>query len=153
MGRFGLALAASFYLVSAASGQTPAGSPAASTPEARPIRERWRNMSPEERQEFKANMQRWIKLAPEERQKLRFREDFRRERMRAEIDDAMRAAGLLLEGEQRQQFQRAYLQERRRIDRALRQEMQERREKELLPVIERLKQQFSQPAPAASPAK
>ncbi|MDQ6621969.1 MAG: hypothetical protein M3Y86_00590 [Verrucomicrobiota bacterium] len=117
------------------------------------MRERWRTMSPEDRQHFKSNVERWLAMPPEQRRALREQEGMRRERLRREADAVMRDSGLQLEPERRAQFEQRYLQERRRIDRELRQELQERRQRELAPVLERLKKDFAQPQnSAATPA-
>jgi hypothetical protein len=125
-----------------------------------PFREQWRQMAPEDRQRFKSNVEHWLALPPDERRVLREREGIRRERLQREADAAMRETGLQLEAERRAQFERRYMEERRRIDRALREELRAKRERELAPVVERLKKEFgdgsrSSPsgAAAASPRK
>ena len=100
-------------------------------------------MPAEDRQRFKSNVERWLALPPEERSALREREGIRRERLQREADAAMREMGLQLEAEKRAQFEQRYLEERRRIDRALREELREKRRRELAPVVERLKKEFS----------
>jgi hypothetical protein len=111
--------------------------------QAQPFRDQWRQMPPEDRQRFKSNVERWLALPPEERRVLREREGIRRERLQREADEAMRATGLQLEAEKRAQFEQRYVEERRRIDRALREELRQKRERELAPVVERLKKEFS----------
>jgi len=118
----------------------------------RPARERWRNMSQEDRQRFRSNAERWLQLPPEERRQLREREGWRRERIRREAEAALQNSGLQLEAEKRELYERRYMEERRRIERALRQELQEKRQRELAPVMERLKKEFAQPQGSASPA-
>jgi hypothetical protein len=68
----------------------------------------------------------------------------RQQRIRTEADAALRDSGLRLEAEKREQYEQRYLQERRRIEQALRQELEERRRRELAPVVEQLKREFSQ---------
>jgi hypothetical protein len=78
-------------------------------------------------------------------------------------DAAIRESGLQLEAERRQEYERRYMQERKRIEQELRRELREKRERELAPVVERLKREFTPqgsgtPAPASpvqssSPAK
>ena len=109
-----------------------------------PFREQWRQMAPEDRQRFKSNVERWLALPPEDRRALREREGIRRERLQREADEAIRAMGLQLEAERRAQFEERYLEERRRIDRALREELRQKRERELAPVVERLKKEFGE---------
>jgi hypothetical protein len=116
------------------------------------MREQWRSMSPDDRQRFKSNVERWLAMPPEQRRELRIQEGIRRERLQREAEAAMRESGLQLEAERRAQFERRYMEERRRIDRALRQEIRERRQRELTPVVEQLKKEFSQSQGSASPA-
>ena len=105
-------------------------------------RERWRQMSPEDRQRFRMNAERWLQMSPEERRVLREREGMRRQRLQREADAALQQSGLQLEAEKREAYERRYMQERRRIERALRLELEERRQRELGPVQEQLKKEF-----------
>lgn len=118
----------------------------------RPARERWREMSPEDRQRFRSNADRWAQMPPEQRQELRLREGVRRQRIQREAQAALQGSGLELEAERREAYERRYMQERRRIERELREELQQRRERELAPVVERLKKEFTQPQGLNSPA-
>ena len=118
-----------------------------------PARQRWRDMSPEDRLRFRSNAERWLQLGPEERRELRFRESLRRQRMQREAEAALQGSGLQLEAEKREAYERRYMQERKRIDRELRRELEERRQRELAPVVERLKKEFTQdPAPTSGPS-
>jgi hypothetical protein len=117
-----------------------------------PGRERWRNMSPEDRQHFQSNMERWRQLPPEERRELRDRAGWRAQRLKSEAEAAIRASGLQLEAEKQAQFEERYMQERKRIDQSLRKELQEKRQRELAPVVERLKKEFAQPQSSAAPS-
>lgn len=126
----------------------------------RAARERWRQMAPEDRQRLRTNAARWLELPPEERRQLRLRDGWRQERLRREAADALQNSGLQLEAEKRSLYEQRYLQERRRIERAIRQEAEEKRRREMAPVVEDLKKEFSQPTgnPSAantspSPAK
>ena len=114
----------------------------------RPARERWRQMSPEERQRVRSNAARWLQLPAEQRLQLRMR----RQRMRQAAEAAMQDSGLQLEGGKRELYEQRYLQERRRIERSLREEMEEKRRRELAPVMENLKKEFAQPQEAATPS-
>lgn len=123
------------------------------------LRERWHQLSPEDRQRLRSNAERWLQLPPEERRELRLREGLRRERIRREAEAALQNSGLQLEADKRALYERRYLEERRRIDREMRREIQERRQRELAPVMEQLKKEFAQPnaagssSPATSPNK
>lgn len=121
-------------------------------PQMRPaMREHWRALSTDDRQRFKSNAERWLQMPPEERRVWREREGVRRERMQREAEAAMREYGLQLEAEKRAQFEQRYRQERRRIDRALREELQEKRRQELKPVLDGLRKEFTPPQGPASP--
>jgi hypothetical protein len=110
-------------------------------------------MSPQDRMRFQSNMERWRQLPPEQRMELRQREVLRQERLKRESEAAIRDSGLQLEAEKRAEFEQRYIQERRRIERALRQELQEKRNREMAPVVEQLKKEFAQPqSPSAAPA-
>ncbi len=108
-------------------------------------------MSPQERQKFQQNIERWRKLSPEEQRDLRILEAVRQVRIKREAEAALRASGLQLEADKRQQYEQRYLQERRRVEQSLRQELQERRQRELAPVVEQLRREFA-PPPASQPA-
>jgi hypothetical protein len=109
-----------------------------------PMGDPGRNMSPEDRTRFQRNFDRWREMPPDMQQELRRREALRQQRIRTEADAALRDSGLRLEAEKREQYEQRYLQERRRIEQALRQELEERRRRELAPVVEQLKREFSQ---------
>ena len=105
-------------------------------------------MPPEERQIFRKNAERWMQMGPEERKVLREREKAYRERVKVEVDTALHDSGLRLEGEKRDQFEQRYLQERRRIEHALRQETESKRQEQLPVLRERLKKEFQEPSPS-----
>jgi hypothetical protein len=115
-------------------------------------RERFYQLSPEERQTFQKNAERWLQMDPQQRQLLRERERVRREHMKREAEAAMRQLDLRLDQKARAQFEERYLQERRRIERELRQEVEAKRQRELPQLNERLKGEFQprQASPSAS---
>jgi len=90
---------------------------------------------------------------------MRERERIYQQRVQREVDAALRDTGLRLEGEKRTQFEQRYLQERRRIERSLQQEIDSKRQQQLPALQERLKKEFQEPspgsisAPASSPKK
>ena len=132
----------------------PPGGPAPMRPPGnsfRQARPRWRDMSPVDRQHFQSNMERWRQMPLEQRQELRERAILRQERLKRETEAAIRDSGLQLEAERRAQFEQRYIQERKRIEQSLRQELQEKRQREMAPVVERLKKEFAQPQNAGSP--
>src|SRR5438045_2015293 len=115
-------------------------------------RDRWIAMPPEDRQIFRKNAERWIQMGPEERKVLREREKVYRDRVKVEVDAALRDSGLRLEGEKRDQFEQRYLQEWRRIEHALRQETEAKRQEQLPALRERLKKEFQEPPSITSPS-
>jgi len=84
-------------------------------------------------------------MPPEEQRVLRDRELMRRQRIQREADAALKQSGLQLEAEKREAYERRYLQERRRVEQSLRQDMEDRRQRELAPVLERLNREFQEP--------
>jgi hypothetical protein len=120
-------------------------------------------MSPEDRQVFRRNAERWMQMSAAERNLMRAREKVHREELKREADAALRDEGLRLDQQKRQLFEQRYLQERRRMERALRQEVEAKRKQELPALNDRLKKEFQQsspntkstptPAPSASPKK
>ena len=110
-------------------------------------RERWLAMPPQDRQIFQRNAERWMQMGPEERKIMREREKIYRAQVSQEVDTALRNSGLHLEGEKRAQFEQRYLQERRRIEHSLRQEIESKRQQQLPVIQERLKKEFAEPSP------
>lgn len=104
-----------------------------------------------------------MQMSPAERNLMRAREKSHRKEVKREADAALRDAGLRLDQERRRLFEQRYLQERRRMERALRQEIEAKRKQELPGLNDRLKKEFQQsspntkptptPAPSASPKK
>ena len=90
-----------------------------------------------------------MQMGPEERMLMRERERMYRAQVQREVDAALRDSGLRLEGEKRAQFEQRYLQERRRIEHSLRQEVDSKRQQQLPALQERLKKEFQEPSPAA----
>ena len=116
-------------------------------------RQRFLAMPPQDRQIFQRNAERWMQMGPEERKIMRVRERIYRAEVSKEVDAALRESGLHLEGEKRAQFEQRYLQERRRIEHSLRQEIESKRQQQLPALQERLKKEFQEtPASATSTA-
>lgn len=109
-------------------------------PQFKNVRPRFQ-LSPEDRQTFRKNAERWLQMSPEERKLMREREQLRRARIRTEAEAVLRDSGLQLDRTKRDLFHERFLQERRRIDRELRQEYELRRQQQL----ERLKKEFQPP--------
>ena len=113
-------------------------------------RQRFMAMPPQDRQIFQRNAERWMQMGPDERRIMRAREKIYRAQVSQEVDAAIRASGLHLEGEKRAQFEQRYLQERRRIEHSLRQEIETKRQQQLPVLQERLKKEFQETSPSAA---
>jgi hypothetical protein len=131
------------------------------SPAMNPARQRFNQLSPEERQVFRRNAERWLKMNPEQQKALREREQVRRAQMKAEAETVLHQMGLRLDSSAQGQFEARYMQERRRMERQLRQETEARRQQQLPQLNERLKNEFqTRPgnggnqagSPAVSPA-
>jgi hypothetical protein len=114
-------------------------------------RERWLALPPEARQNFRRNAERWMQMSPEERNVLRQRENLRRQRIQQETEAAVRDSGLHLNPQERAQFESRYVQERRRVEQTLRQQIEAQRQKELPALIQQLKKEFQIDQPGKSP--
>lgn len=113
-------------------------------------RQRFMAMPPQDRQIFQRNAERWIQMDPAQRQIMREREKIYRAQVSRDVDAALRQSGLQLEGERRALFEQRYLQERRRIEHSLRQEIESKRQQQLPEIQERLKKEFAEPSPSTS---
>jgi hypothetical protein len=109
-------------------------------------------MPPEARQNFQRNAERWLRMSPAERNVMRQRENLRRETIRRETEAALRDSGLRLNPQERAQFESRYIQERRKVERTLRQQIEAERQKELPALIQQLKKEFQIDQPKKSPA-
>jgi hypothetical protein len=108
----------------------------------------------EERDAFQRNFQRWREMSPEDRKALRNQmEQFkvRRDRIQDEIDKALAGSGLRLDSDQREIFALRYTQERRKLERRLREEMEAERARRLPDIVEQLKREFNRPPPPPVP--
>src|SRR5438874_713955 len=132
-------------------GRPPTGAPHG-PPSAPSIRERWQALPPEARQNFQRNAERWMRMSPEERNVMRQRENLRRETIKRETEAAVRDSGLHLSPQERAQFESRYIQERRKVEQTLRQQIEAERQKELPALIQQLKKEFQIDQPARTPA-
>jgi TRAP-type C4-dicarboxylate transport system substrate-binding protein len=108
---------------------------------------------PERREEFRRNFERWKKMSPEQRDAIRKQEREHRERICREVDAAINQSGLTLNEKQREQFTKRYAQERRKIERQIQKEMETRRRPLIKEMVERLGREFTaEPAASPSPA-
>jgi hypothetical protein len=99
-------------------------------------------MPPAARQNFRRNAERWLRMSPEERNVMRERENLRRETIRRETEAAVRESGLRLNPQERAQFESRYIQERRKVEQALRQQIEAERQQQLPALIQQLKKEF-----------
>src|SRR5438874_4103239 len=130
----------------------PIGRPPHGRPPSQNIRERWMAMPPAARQNFQRNAERWLRMSPEERNVMRQRENLRRETIRRETEAALRDSGLHLSPQERSQFESRYIQERRRVERGLRQQIESERQQQLPALIQELKKEFQIDQPTKAPA-
>jgi hypothetical protein len=93
-----------------------------------------------------------MQMGPQERNLMREREKVHREQLKNEAEKALREAGLRLDQQRRDLFEERYLQERRRIERELRQEVETKRQQQLPALEERLKKEFQEPSSGAKSA-
>ena len=118
-----------------------------------PVPARWREMSPDQRKKLRMNAERWREMDPEEKKAFREQQEWRQQRLKREAEAAARESGLQLEAERRAKFEQRYIEERRRIDQELRRELREKRQRELAPVVERLKREFDEQQGSATPGR
>jgi hypothetical protein len=109
-------------------------------------------MPPAARQNFQRNAERWLRMSPAERNVMRQRENLRRETIRRETEAALRDSGLRLNPQERAQFESRYIQERRKVERTLRQQIDAERQKEIPELIQQLKREFQIDQPNKAPA-
>ena len=83
-----------------------------------------------------------MQMSPQERDILRQRENLRQAQIKRETEAALRDSGLRLDQEKRSQFESRYIQERRRMEQTLRQQIESERQKEIPALIQQLKREF-----------
>ena len=83
-----------------------------------------------------------MQMSPQERDVLRQRENLRQAQIKRETEAALRDSGLRLDQEKRSQFESRYIQERRRMEQTLRQQIESERQKEIPALIQQLKREF-----------
>ena len=120
-------------------------------PSGQSVRERWLAMPPDARQNFQRNAQLWNQMSPEQRNLMRQRETMRRQIITREADAAVRDSGLQLSPQQRARFESRYIQERRKVEQSLRQQIETERQKEIPALIQQLRKEFQIDEPGKSP--
>src|ERR1700686_990824 len=136
------------------SSATPLTSPSASTSAGRfeLLRKAFDQLSTEQQERILQNFHRWQDLSQDEKEVLRQRERVQRQKLETSIAEAYQKSGLQLNDEQRAQFRKRYLQERRRLEEQLVHDIQEKRQTGNAAIIEMLKKEFSNPKPPTSAA-
>jgi hypothetical protein len=117
-------------------------------------------MPPDARQNFQRNAELWMQMTPEQRNLMRQRENTRRQILTHDADAAVRDSGLQLNSQERARFESRYIQERRKVEQSLRQQIESERQKEIPALIQQLRKEFqidepgkgpgSKPAPSAN---
>lgn len=128
----------------------PSGQPHGA-PSGQSIRERWLAMPPDARQNFRRNADLWMQMTPEQRNLMRQRENMRRQIITREADAAVRDSGLQLNPQERARFESRYIQERRKVEQSLRQQIETERQKEIPTLIQQLRKEFQIDEPGKSP--
>jgi hypothetical protein len=109
-------------------------------------------MPPDARQNFQRNAQLWMQMTPEQRNLMRQRENVRRQIMTRDADAAVRDSGLQLNPQERARFESRYIQERRKVEQSLRQQVETERQKEIPALIQQLRKEFQIDEPGKGPA-
>jgi len=89
-------------------------------------------------------------MSPQERQIMRQREAMRREQIQRETEAALRDSGLRLAPDERGLFESRYMQERRKMEQTLRQQIETERQQQLPALIQQLKREFQPQQPNSS---
>jgi len=129
------------------------GPPLHRAPPTQTMRERWLALPPAAQQRFRSNAERWMQMSPEQRNVMREREKVRREQIKRETEAAVHDSGLHLSPQEQALFESRYIQERQRMEHALRQQIDAEREQELSALIQQLKKEFPSKQPAQSATK
>ena len=106
------------------------------------VRDRWLAMPPDARQNFQRNAELWMQMTPEQRNLMRQRENMRRQILTHDADAAVRDSGLQLNSQERARFESRYIQERRKVEQSLRQQIETERQKEIPALIQQLRKEF-----------
>jgi hypothetical protein len=110
-------------------------------------------MPPDVRQNFQRNAELWMKMTPEQRNLMRQRENVRQQIITRDADAAVRDSGLQLNPQERARFESRYIQERRKFEQSLRQQIETERQKEIPALIQQLRKEFQIDERGKSPAK
>jgi hypothetical protein len=100
-------------------------------------------LPPAERESFQRNLKRWRELTPQEREALRGQAGQQRAQLLQESERALQESGLILSNDSREMFLLRFSQERRKLERELREKTEAERARRLPLINEALKQEFS----------
>jgi hypothetical protein len=129
----------------------PSPQPSSSSGRFDQLRKEFDQLSSEQQERILENLHRWQDLSQDEREVLRQRERVQRQKLEASINEAYQKSGLQLNDEQKAQFHKRYLQERRRLEEQLAHDIQEKRQVGNAAIIEMLKKEFSTPNAKPTP--
>jgi len=102
-----------------------------------------RTLPPEKRKQLLENLKAWQTLSDDQKQALRDRDGQLRKRATEEASALI--ADSNLSPEQAEQFQKRYIEERRKVDTSLKQELELRRKTELEEIAQRLRKEIQSP--------
>ena len=108
-----------------------------------------RTLPAEKKKQLLENIKAWQLLSDDQKQALRDREG--QLRKRASEEAASLIADSNLSPEQAEQFQKRYLEERRKVETSLKQELESRRKTELDEIAERLRKEIQSPESEKKP--
>ena len=114
------------------------------------LRKAFEQLSAEQQERILQNFHRWQDLSQDEKEVLRQRERVQRQKLETSVNEAYQKSGLQLNDEQRAQFRKRYLQERRRLEEQIVHDEQEKRQVGNSAIIELLKKEFSNQKPSAN---
>ena len=92
-----------------------------------------------------------MQMTPEQRNLMRQRENVRRQIITRDADAAVRDPCLQLSPQERARFESRYIQERRKVEQSLRQQIETERQKEIPALIQQLRKEFQIDEPGKSP--
>lgn len=121
--------------------------------DADPLIQLVRTLTQEQKTRLIESIKTWQELSPEMKQALRAREKNLKKTLVEEMEAAM--AGANFAQEQKEQFEKRFKEERRKLDGILRAEMEHRRKAAVQEVVEKLKAEIasvSAPAPSPDPS-
>jgi hypothetical protein len=132
----------------ASTGAPPStASPSTSASRFEVLRKAFEQLSAEQQERILQNFHRWQDLSQDEKEVLRQRERVQRQKLETSINEAYQKSGLQLNDEQRAQFHKRYLQERRRLEEQIVHDEQEKRQVGNAAIIEMLKKEFANQKP------